>query len=76
MFGVIMKRYEVLLIGALSAVAVVAGVHAQKERALTGARYTPVNVEAVKDNRDCTETASYKYCKSSKPFTGKLVSLN
>ena len=76
MFGVMMKRYEVLLIGALAAVAVVAGVHAQKERALTGARYTPVKVEAVKDNRDCTETASYKYCKSSRPFTGKLVGLN
>ena len=75
MFGVIMKRYEVLLIGALAAVAVVAGVKAQKERALTGARYTPVKVE-IKDNRDCIETASHKYCKPSKPFTGKLVGLN
>jgi len=54
----------------------VAGVHAQKERALTGARYTPVKVEAVKDNRDCIETVNHKYCKSSKPFTGKLVGLN
>ena len=51
-----MKRYEVLLIGALAAVAVVAGVHAQKERALTGARYVPVKVE-IKDNQDCIETA-------------------
>jgi hypothetical protein len=76
MFGVMMKRYEVLLIGALAAVAVVAGVHAQKERALTGARYTPVKAVVVKDNRDCIETVSHKYCKPSKPFTGKLVGLN
>ena len=71
-----MKRYEVLLIGVLVAVAAVAGVHAQKERELTGARYVPAKAVVTKDNRDCTETAKYKYCKSSKPFTDKLVGLN
>ncbi len=70
-----MKRYEVLIIGVLSAVATVSGIHIQKERALTGARYTPVKVE-VKDDRDCVENDYYKFCKSSKQFTGKLVALN
>ncbi len=70
-----MKRYEVLIISVLSAVAAVSGIHIQKERALTGARYTPVKVE-VKDNRDCIENDYYKFCKSNKKFTGKLVALN
>ena len=56
-----MKRYEVLIIGVLSAVATVSGIHIQKERALTGARYTPVKVE-VKDNRDCVENDYFKFC--------------
>ena len=70
-----MKRYKVLIIGVLSAAATVSGIHIQKERALTGARYTPVKVE-VKDNRNCVENDYYKYCKPSKQFTGKLVALN
>jgi len=70
-----MRRYQVLIIGVLSAVATVSGIHVQKERALTGARYAPVKVE-VKDNRDCVENDYFKFCKTIKPFTGKLTALN
>ena len=70
-----MKRYQILLIGVLSSVAIVTGVDAQKEQSLTGARYKPVKV-TIQESRGCVETAKYKYCKSSKPFTGKLVGLN
>jgi len=60
-----MKRYEVLIIGVLSVVATVSGIHIQKERALTGAKCTPVKVE-VKGNRNCIENDYFKYCKPSR----------
>tara|TARA_Y100000310_G_scaffold297305_1_gene330194 strand:+ start:51 stop:266 length:216 start_codon:yes stop_codon:yes gene_type:complete len=71
-----MKTYEFLIVVGLIVVATVLGVKVQKEMALTGARYTPVKIEAPKENRDCVENNYYKYCKTSKQFTGKLVALN
>ncbi|MCP5005761.1 MAG: hypothetical protein GY941_17765 [Planctomycetes bacterium] len=71
-----MKRYEVLIVVGLIVVATVLGVKVQKEMTLTGAIYTPVKVEAPKENRDCVENKFYKYCKTNVKFTGKLIGLN